>query len=358
MELLFSNIPPVRVPNSRSIYECFDGILSQTEKLKIASGYISTESLTELKKIIEINKKPSLQLVIGMHHFDGITKPQYEAVKYLNDFLKNSSLGGVYVTTQFRFHGKLYCFMKNETAFSVIMGSSNLNSIFDNQNTYETDMLLQDKSIITQIDRFVSLLTDQGSIPFEKWIVRKFLQDANKQMEGHEGVERLEEGELKTVISRQSGLIFQIPIKGSEAPQSNLNAYFGKGRVDPRGLIKPRHWYEVELIVPSEITKDSRYPKAGRPNDESIITVYTDDGWKFRCKISGENSKNFRSADNLKILGRWIKGRLENSGALKVGEPVTDMVLKTYGRDNFDLAGTDSPSVWLLNFGVQHGTTS
>ena len=239
MELLFSNIPPVRLPN-KDILSCFEEILPETESLKIASGYISTDALTELKKVIEMNKKPSLELVIGMHHFDGITKPQYQAVKYLNDFLKETSLGGVSISTQFRFHGKLYCFGKNNSPFAGIIGSSNLSSVFDNQNTYETDILLQDKQIVKEIDHFISLLAEQAAIPFENWTVKKFIEDANKQMEGHQGVERVDKDTLQTIMSKRSGLVFKIPIKADEALQSNLNAYFGKGRESPRGLIKPK----------------------------------------------------------------------------------------------------------------------
>ena len=57
----------------------------------------------------------------------------------------------------------------------------------------------------------------------------------------------------------------------------------------------------------------------------------------------------------MKILGRWIKGRLENNGALKVGEPVTAETLQKYGRDNFDLISTSKSDVWILDFGRAHG---
>ena len=70
--------------------------------------------------------------------------------------------------------------------------------------------------------------------------------------------------------------------------------------------------------------------------------MYTDDGWKFRCKTSGTDNKNFRADGDLTILGRWIKGRLENSGALSVGEPVTETVLQNYGRNSFTLFQTKS----------------
>jgi hypothetical protein len=80
------------------------------------------------------------------------------------------------------------------------------------------------------------------------------------------------------------------------------------------------------------------------------FTVYTDDGWKFRCKVSGDYSKNFRSEDDLQTLGRWIKGRMEAAGALKVGELVTAPMLQQYGKDRLVLTATRNPDVWFLDF--------
>lgn len=141
------------------------------------------------------------------------------------------------------------------------------------------------------------------------------------------------------------------PIKPYEvSPQSNLNAFFGKGREAKNGLVKPRHWYEVELIVPKNITEQNGYPKA--KTDDAIFDVITDDGWSFKCKVSGDYSKNFRSEGDLKILGKWLKGRLENAGVLKVGDPVTKETLELYGRDTFTLTKTIRPGIWYLDFGV------
>ena len=100
--------------------------------------------------------------------------------------------------------------------------------------------------------------------------------------------------------------------------------------------------------MPKKITISPYYPKAGDGN----VTVYTDDGWKFDCLISGTNSKNFRASGDLQILGKWIKGRLENYGALKVGESVTEGILRKYGRNSFKLIATDDPKIWWLDFGV------
>lgn len=346
MELILSNIPPIRKPNTRNMYSAFNDLLHEADGLRIASGYISADALTELKKVIEMNNKSFLELVIGMHGFDGFTRSQYEAAEYLNEYLMSKNAGGVRIATTFRFHGKVCSFLKKTVPFAGIIGSSNLNSVFDNLNMYEVDLVLREKQTVSEVDTFVCDLSNKACVPFADWELQGFIEGKNTLMEGLEGVEGVRR-ELVGIWPRRTDVSFKIPIKSDDTPHSNLNVFFGRGRVNKRGIVKPRHWYEVELIVPRSITSESSYPQAGR-----IITVITDDGWKFRCKISGDSSKNFRSYDDLKTLGRWIKGRLENSGALKVGNPVTRETLKKYGRDNFELIATADPDVWLLNFGV------
>ena len=52
------------------------------------------------------------------------------------------------------------------------------------------------------------------------------------------------------------------------------------------------------------------------------------------------------------ILGRWLKGRMENNKALNIGEKVTENTLKKYGRNNITLTKTTIPNLWYLDFGV------
>ena len=101
----------------------------------------------------------------------------------------------------------------------------------------------------------------------------------------------------------------------------------------------------MEIIVPKLTTDQPDYPYC------KTFKVFTDDGYSFLCKTSGTNSKNFRSSPDLKILGKWIKGRLENAGVLTAGFPVTDEVLEKYGRTSAKLVkiGNDA---WFLDFGV------
>ena len=342
-KLLISNLPPMRLSNKITFSKCFNSLFEKADTVRIASGYISTDALTELKSVSEANNK-NVVLVIGMHFFEGMTKTQYQAANYLNNFLLENSLGGVYITNTFKFHGKLYTFHKKNEIFSSIIGSSNLNAILDNHTTYETDIMLDNKDIITEINEFISQLLEKTCIPISDWKPDYFIEN-NSMLEGHENVQHCPPDKMTNIASTFTDIEFDIPIKPYEdAPKSNVNAYFGKGRKNNHNFVQPRHWYEVEIIVPKSITDNINYPK------EDIITVYTDDCWKFDCKISGENRKNFRSCDDLKILGKWIKGRLENAGILEIGKPLTKDMLSAYGRNSIKMKGTKDPKVWYLDF--------
>ncbi len=352
MDLILSNIPPVRM-GGKKVYSYFEELFYEADTIRIASGYISADALIELKNIFELNKKPFMELIIGMHGFDGFTKIQYESAKFLDDFLRLQNAGGVRIADVFKFHGKIYSFLKNNSPIASIIGSSNLTSIFDSANTYEADILIDEPLMTAKINEFLIMLSKQACVPFNDFKIKHFIESENLKLDGYIGVEKILKEETDKLFSRPSKISLSIPIKADKALKSNLNVFFGKGRENKKGFIKPRSWYEVELIVPNNITSDKNYPKGGEADLEGVITVYTDDGWKFKCKISGDYNKNFRSTDDLKILGRWIKGRMENAGVLKTGGLVTDKTLAEYGRNNFELRSTDNPLIWLINFGVK-----
>ena len=113
----------------------------------------------------------------------------------------------------------------------------------------------------------------------------------------------------------------------AEIPKSNLNTYFGKGRLNSKtGIITPRPWYEIELIAETDLISQAEYPKGD-------FTAYTDDGYVIPMRTQGDNYKNIRSKDSLQIFGMWLKGKLERSGSLKRYEPVTQETFLEYGSD-------------------------
>lgn len=351
MEFLFSNYPPTKTA-FRSFSDAFYDLLPGTSSLDIAVGYITADSLIEIQKLIELNGLKTLNLTIGMHYLDLFTKTEYNAAIDLNNYLQNNNGGQVRLVTPFRYHGKLYSYSNSSGPYAGIIGSNNLSGIIDGgTRIYESSILLDDQKYARELHNFIQQLVRSATENIADLTIDHF-NEQNPLLEGHENVKKVDTQELMNCIEAKTKISFEIPIKGYEvSPQSNLNVFFGKGRESKNGLVKPRHWYEVELIVPKDVATQKGYPVAKTP--EAEFDVITDDGWSFRCKVSGDYNKNFRSEGDLKILGKWLKGRLENAGVLKVGDPVTNDTLKHYGRSSFSLTKTDVPGLWFLDFGVK-----
>ena len=351
MKLLYSNIKPCEYDNS-SFSEAFENGVVSSDNIKIATGFITEESLLELKSILlfyyDENKAKSCSLVIGMHGREGFTRPQYDAAVDLAKFLKEKGIGSVRVCTAFKYHGKTYVFSKNgqPVPFSAILGSSNLGNILDSRQ-WEVDALLTDEGVITELDKLHDDLAEKASKDIvDEWPMPTSFIETPDLLQDRIDVDKADRGEYERIEAAETGRVFDLLLK-TEA-KSNLNVYFGKGRLaKATGAIRPRHWYEVELIVPIEITQADGYPER-----DSVFRVYTDDGWTFDCKVQGDYGKNFRSAHDLKTLGRWIKGRLERAGCLQVGQPVTDEVFQKYGRHTISLKETRDRNIWLLDFSV------
>lgn len=339
MEILTYKRPAAKF-SENNVNEIFKEELSKSENVNIATGYISSSSLVELKKTIEINKKPKLDLFIGMHYYDGFTKNQWNAASELNRFLKENNLGNVFVSTGVKFHGKVYSFQDKGNNFSSLMGSSNLSSVLDSlENLYEFDIYITDLLKSKEIDTVIRKIIVKFGTSIDE-IEPRIIEKDNTILEDY-GIEKVNTKELDEILHSLTSISFEIGLKTE--PKSNLNVFFGAGRRNQRGYTIPRPWYEVELIVSNSITENQNYPVG-------TFDVITDDGWKFKCKTSGDYHKNFRSESDLKILGRWIKGRLENSEVLKVGEMFTDEVKKSYGRDSLTLIKTNKANTWYLDF--------
>lgn len=320
MELLLSNYPPMKT-KCRTFSDMFYSMVPKSTELDIAVGYITSDSLMELQRIVELNTLKALNLTIGMHYLERFTKVEYNAALKLNDFLTENKCGEVRLVTPFRYHGKLYSYSDEQGAFAGIIGSNNLSSIVEGgTRVYESAVFLDDKNMACQINNFIRELVQTSTGNIRDLHIDNF-REVNPLLEGHEFVKRVDPHEVAEVMLQRTNISFDIPIKPYEvSPQSNLNAFFGKGR-------------EAKT-------------------DDAIFDVITDDGWSFKCKVSGDYSKNFRSEGDLKILGKWLKGRLENAGVLKVGDPVTKETLELYGRDTFTLTKTIRPGIWYLDFGV------
>lgn len=340
--LLTSKIPPLN-SYKHGFADTFFDLMSESEKVRIAVGYISADSVMELQETLIRNQKQKrieLDLVLGMHFYEGLTHTQLEAVTSLNKFVTDNNLGDIKVSNRVKFHGKVYCFYKNGFPSSCLVGSSNLNNITASHSSFEVDLLSKDKAILLPVEELLNNLSQRAAIPISEWETPS-INKIPSPLEGYGLSEKISDKELPVLVSKKTNISFDIPLKTKA--KSSLNVFFGKGREAKNGFIIPRPWYEVELIVPNTVYKETHYPKGD-------FTVVTEDGWKFGCKTSGDNCKNLRSTPDLQILGRWLKGAMENKGILKVGEPVTDETLKKFGKTSFKLTKTTEENLWLAEF--------
>ena len=112
-------------------------------------------------------------------------------------------------------------------------------------------------------------------------------------------------------------------------PIASLNLYHSAGRKQ-NGKWTPRPWYEVE------ITLGRNYPDL--PRD---FTAITDDGYQIdmQRRSGGRRGeahlgiKDLTSKGDRTIFGRWIKGKLEESGALCTGDVIDSKTFDSYGED-------------------------
>ncbi|MDR2345954.1 MAG: NgoFVII family restriction endonuclease [Planctomycetaceae bacterium] len=345
IKLLNSNYPPLQTKN-HSFPEIFFSLLGSAEHIRIASGYISEDAIADLLGIYEKGYNKELNLIAGMGLFDGFSVAQYNALLKFGKLLLEKQCGNVFVANRSKYHGKVYSFRGIDNILSAIIGSSNLTKINTPDKIYDTDVLINGEAVNDEIETFLSNLQDKYCVPIQQvdQSAIKILEPDNLFL-GYLDVTQLTDAELADVRKKLTKVSFDIQVKPEK--KSHLNCYFGKPRM-VNGLERPRDWYEANIIVSTEVTSDGNYPRKNQ-----LFTVVTDDGYRFKCKANGDYAKNFRSAKDLKIMGRWLKGRMEKSGVLQIGEFVTESTQKQYGRTGFTMTKTSIPDTWYLDYGVE-----
>ena len=236
------------------------------------------------------------------------------------------------------FHGKMYSFLQGNNCLGAFVGSSNLDSFVSAAPNYiESDILFNDHEAlyinnhICEIFKRLGKPFDDIPSPTDYIPVSTKIFDAN-----YENVRDVPEDEFHKAAAYVHGDIIKIPLKTEK--KSNLNTSFGKGKI--KGKYSPRDWFEVEIIL-NNPRMFELIPT------ESNFTVITDDGYSFDLKRQGSNYKNLRSASDLRILGRWIKQRMINEGAIEFGQAVTPEILDKFGKHFLVLQKTIN-NYWFL----------
>ncbi len=309
--------------------DILDKEFPKAKNVCIASGYTSLDILHAYEEgFLKIAKSGGVsRLLLGMAFYEGLSLKKLEVANQLNEKLKKFGNGsGVYVTNGRRYHGKVYWF-DNETATNIYVGSSNFSSSGTRGNiecTVPISDLKQKKSLIDFLndlyssDHAITIDKAEITVPGKKKIVLKTVENYWNALKRYDP---------KTIdISKMPK--FEFPLERvAEMEKSNLNVYFGKGRLNTKnGKIIPRPWYEIELIANNDLNSQLYYPKGD-------FLAYTDDGYIIPMRTQGDFYKNIRSKQSLQIFGIWLKGKLERSGALSKYEPVTLDTLEEYGNN-------------------------
>lgn len=347
MELLLTKNPLLASFEHKCVQDYFVNLVNEATTFNIATGFITNDSIATLQQIIDIKSEEGfkMNLFIGMNYLEGFTKAQYKAIDNLSNTLVDNNIGDIYLSPQGLFHGKMYSFLKENRCLGGFVGSSNLGSFVGKTTNYiESDVFFQNEDgrfVNDNIEKIISSLgVNFATLPQ----VTSFKDPEERLLKDYHHVEEVDDDDLNKIKSKRTGKSAIIDLK-TEA-KSNLNTYFGKGKI--KGKYSPRGWYEVELIISTKNKAIEDIPSNGP------FPVVTSDKYMFKCERQGDYGKNFRSSLDLKILGRWIKGKMENDGVLEIGKPVTREVLQSFGYKAICLeetsqVNTDGEYIWYLS---------
>ncbi|WP_018758497.1 restriction endonuclease PLD domain-containing protein [Paenibacillus terrigena] len=366
MRLLYSDILPLRLEESQQAFiEYFNEAVANSDSLDIAVGYVSKASLMELQKIVEDNHISNICLNIGMYYLEGMPEGTYHAAVSLNEAWKQAGVGEVRIVKTLKYHGKLYTFYKNGHPVAGIIGSHNLGAIkleAFNLRQYEISAVTEVPEEVEEVSKIIFKLKQPNCSANIQEIRVPLVREENSALVDQEFVTKITSDEVAAYQSKITDISFEIPLKvpvdhaDPKMRGSNINVCYASGR--------KRVWWEIEMVVSKEIRDLPGYPEHQLP-----FMAVTDDGWKFKAWTCGQNNKNLYSKDDLKIMGRWIKGRLVASGLVEPVNQVeadtafkgmiTGEILEKYGKNSITLTKTTVKTiaedgteldVWVLSF--------
>lgn len=377
MKILYSDVLPLQLENDKkTILDCFVEKAQEADSIEIATGYISNASLIELDNMVERYSISQISLNIGMYFIEGMPEKAYHTAVKINQKWKNQGIGEIRLVRAFKYHGKLYSFLKNGVCFAVIIGSANMGVIkpdANNRRQYEIASLIEEPLECAEFLSFIEKLKEgRCSANIGDITDMSLIREQNISLNGVDRVSQVAPGGVKLYFEHKTNTSFVLPIKvpafeerfmddKRHYTKSNINVCYAA----PRNKKKSRDWYEVQMTVAKDITRREGYPQKNAP-----FFVVTDDGYWFKAHTTSDGNKQFSAVGDELLMGRWIKGRIAAAGLV---EPVNDSQLDTerlgmitkemleaYGRNAIVFAKTDQQAldddkktmldVWTLSF--------
>ena len=376
MKLLYSNILPLGTENGQeTVSDRFFDEARSSDRIDIATGYVSKASLLELDSLIESANIRNVTLTIGMYFVEGMPEGTYHTALEINKKWKEAGIGEIRMVRAFKYHGKLYAFYKDGEVKSAIIGSANLGVIkleASNRRQYEVSAVTTDRDECAEIATLIAKLASPScSVNIEEAVGMPIIREVNTSLVGVDTVDQIPQAEVSLYEKHKTSTSFILPIKvpaaaerfmddGKHYTKSNLNVSYAA----PRSARKARDWFETQFTVSKSITRQEGYPEKGKP-----FFVVTDDGYTFKVHTTSDGNKQFSAVGDELILGRWVKGRLAAAGLVtpvnntladtqRLGM-ITKEMLAAYGCDTLVLTKTTQHKededgsildVWVLSF--------
>lgn len=379
MRILYSNMLPLGIQEGQDIID--ESLINQvavSDRVEIAVGYVSIASLEELDRLVNENRIKHIVLVIGMYYIEGMPEKTYYTALKINKKWQDSSIGEIRIVRSFKYHGKVYCFYKNDNPTSAVIGSANLGVLkldANNRRQYELCAITEDCGEAKEISDFIYRLkapicsaniTEIDDMPL--------IREQNVSLAGIDTVEELPKNDIEIYQKHKTDLTFTLPLKvpafserfmddKKHYTQSNINVCYS---LDTRNTKRPkaRNWYEFQITVPSSVYKLPGYPKRNEP-----FFIVTDDGFMFKAHTTSDNNKQLNAVGSEHILGYWLKGRIAAAGLVtavhdtqkdtdRIGM-ITKEMLEAYGCDSLTFTKTNKKAadedgneldVWIVEF--------
>ena len=321
--------------------------------LEIASGYFSSELLNKhTEALLNVAKRGSCKLLFGMIFHEKATSKQKQCLIELDQKLKAiNPQSGIFITTK-PYHGKVFKFI-NSSESKYYIGSSNFSKSGFKSNV-EFNLQIHETEGKKYIDEFLDFLFFEQNAnrriayPLDQ-VTLTLKTEKNKKEASEKTLNDFKVSDEKIPHGKPISNI-RVKLRPDEQPASSLNLYFDKGRKTIRkGRVhyEPRPWYEIEITTKKKEQEQNGYPKGD-------FTAFATDGKKSyqlemtTCSGKKESPKAIQSKKR-RILGEFIKGKLERKGSLKEFERVTSETLDHYGRDYIELRQM-SDKTYILEF--------
>ncbi|MCR5606336.1 MAG: NgoFVII family restriction endonuclease [Treponema sp.] len=325
--------------------------------LDICVGYCGKTAIHDYyDELLAVSSRGRCRLILGMYSHQGAfinsTSKKPTPLKLILDKLntdlrKLSSSSGVFITKD-QFHGKIYN-LEYEGKQEIYLGSCNFS--LDGLGGRREAQILAPKSDNPAITAYINSLASKTNA-----IDLQLLSTSTPPTVS--GLRKLHKVSALPSYLTKDRISGTITLRVDEQPKSGLNLCFSSGRINKyTGKYTPRPWYEVELSIDEKERNQPIYPKINnaavtikhqKTRNRCIFKAYlhyrhTDKFYSCTMATYSDQNKAMCSDGDRRILGEFIKSRLENLGLLKVGDKITSDVLNAYGFNNIELERYTDP---------------